>query len=452
MNLPVLMFALVVAVLAGVIFGLAPAFQFSKPDLTESLKESGRSSTAGRQSRVTRNFLVVLEVALSLVLLIGAGTLIRGLQAILKKDMGFNPKNVLSFQVSLQESKYPAAVQAGSFFQQALERMRHIPGVHSASAIDYLPLTAWTDYANFDIDGRPSPPPKEEFVAHYRVIDAQYFQTMQIPLVAGRYFTDGDTANAPAVAIMNQSLAKQYWPNGNPIGQRVRVHLTESKSAPYRPTVGNQWITIVGIVGDLEDRYFGNTNPGQLYLPDMQAPSRIMRIVLRTAAPPDSLAPSARQVIFSLDKNQPVTEMKSMEDLISESMSSEAINAKLLGFFALLALVLAAIGIYGVISYGVEQRTHEIGIRMALGAQPRDVMRLIVGQGVRLTLAGMVLGLAGAYALTTVLAGFLFGVKSVDIPSSAVAVVILGIVALSACYIPARRATRTDPLQSLRYE
>ncbi|MGB6484713.1 MAG: ABC transporter permease [Candidatus Acidiferrales bacterium] len=452
MNLPVLMFTLAVAILAGVIFGLVPAFQFSNPDLTESLKESGRSSTAGRQSRMTRNLLVVVEVALSLVLLIGAGTLIRGFQAILNKDMGFNPKNVLSFQVWLPDSRYPIAVQASSFFEQAIERMRHLPGVKSASAIDYLPLTGWTDFTNFDIDGRPSPPPKEEFVAHYRVIDAQYFQTMQIPLVGGRYFTDADTANAPAVAIINRSLAKQYWPNQDPIGQRVRVHLQQSKSAPFRPAANATWITIVGVVGDLKDRYFGNSNPGELYLPYMQVPSRIMRIVLRTAALPDSLAPSARQVIFSLDKNQPITEMKSMEELLSESMSSEALNAKLLGFFALLALVLAAIGIYGVISYGVEQRTHEIGIRMALGAQPRDVIRLIVGQGVRLALAGMVLGLAGAYALTTVLAGFLFGVKSVDLPSSAVAVVILGIVALSACYIPARRATRADPLQSLRYE
>lgn len=452
MNLPVLMFTIVVAILTGIVFGLAPAFQFSKPNLAESLKESGRSSTGGRESRMTRSVLVVVEVALSLVLLIGAGTLIRGFQAILNQDMGFNPKNVLSFQVSLADSRYPAAAQVGGFFDRAILKMRHLPGVESASAIDFLPLTGWTDLSSFDIDGRPAPPPKEEFVAHYRVIDAEYFQTMQIPLVGGRYFTSADASSAPSVAIINQALAKRYWPNQNPLGQRIRLHLTASKSAPYRPTVGNQWITIVGLVGDLEDRAFGSTKPGKLYLPYLQAPSRIMRIVLRTAVPPGSLVEPARQAIFSLDSNQPVTSMQSMEELLAASMSSEALNAKLLGFFALLALVLAAIGIYGVISYGVEQRTHEIGIRMALGAQRGDVIRLILSQGVRLTLIGLVLGIGGAYALTTVLAGFLFGVKSVDIPSSAIAVGILAIVAVSACYVPALRATRTDPLRALRYE
>jgi putative ABC transport system permease protein len=450
-NLPVLSFTLGVAILTGVIFGLAPAFQFSKPDLTEALKESGRSSTSGRQNRMTRNSLVIVEVALSLVLLIGAGTLIRGLQELLNQRIGFNPKNVLSFQVWLPDSRYPAAAQASDFFTRVIERMRHLPGVESASAVNFLPLTGWTDLTNFDIDGRPSPPPKEEFVAHYRVIDPQYFQTLQISLLNGRAFGDADTANSLSVGIIDETLAKKYWPNQNPIGQRVRVHLMQSKSAPYRPWVGNQWITIVGIVSDLEDRRFTQTQ-AVLYLPYTQAPSRIMRIVLRTTGPPESLASAARQVVFSVDKNQPVTEMKSIEQLQSASMSSQTLNAKLLTFFALLALVLAAIGIYGVISYGVEQRTHEIGIRMALGAHPRDVILLIVGQGLRLMLAGMVLGIAGAYALTTVLAGFLFGVKTIDVASSAIAVALLGIVALTACYIPARRATRTDPLQSLRYE
>ena len=452
LNFPVLVFTLAIAILTGVIFGLVPALQFSKTDLTESLKESGRSATGGVQSRTTRNALVVVEVALSLILLIGAGTLIRGLETILNRNMGFDPKNVLSFQVWLSDSRYPAAPQTRDFFQQAIERMRSLPGVKSASAIDYLPLTGWTDLTNLDIDGRTAPSPKEKFLASYRVIDAQYFQTMQIPLISGRYFTDADTEDAPPVGIINQALAKKYWSGQNPIGQRVRVHLMESKSAPYRPAANAAWITIVGVVGDLKDRYLAKMDPEAIYLPYTQVPSRLMYMVLRTAALPGPLATSARQAIFSLDKNQPITEMKSMEQRLSEVMSSEELNAKLLSFFAFLALVLAAIGIYGVISYGVAQRTHEIGIRMALGAQPRDVVRLIVGQGVRLTLAGMALGLIGAYVLTTVLAGLLFGVKSIDLPSSLVAIVLLGIVALSACYIPARRATRVDPLTSLRYE
>lgn len=451
-NLPVLLFAAVVAILTGIIFGLAPAFQFSKPDLTESLKEGGRGSTSGRQSRATRSFLVVVEVALSLVLLIGAGTLIRSFEAILKKNMNFNPKNVLSFQVWLPDSRYPTADAARQFFDQALAKIHHLPGVVSAGAVNFLPLTGWTDLSNFDIEGRPSPPPKEEFVAHYRITDAHYFQTMQIPLLKGRYFTDSDTANSQDVAIINQALANRYWPNQNPIGQRVRFHITQSKAALYRPIVFNQWFTIVGVVADLQDRIFGKTQPGQLFLPYTQAPSRIMRFVLRTAVPPDSVSSSARSAILSVDKDQPVTATTTMEHLISSSVSHEAVNMKILSCLALLALVLAAIGIYGVISYGVQQRTHEIGVRMALGAQPRDVIRLIVNQGARLTLIGIVLGLGGAYALTTVLAGLLFGVKSFDIPSSLISIVILVIVALSACYIPARRATRVDPLDSLRYE
>lgn len=451
-SLPVLLFAAAVAILTGIIFGLAPAFQFSKPDLTESLKEGGRGSTTGRQSRATRNFLVVVEVALSLVLLIGAGTLIRSFQAILKKNMNFNPRSVLAFQVWLPDSRYPTADAARNFFDQALDKIQHLPGVVSAGAVNFLPLTGWTDLSNFDIQGRPSPPPKEEFVAHYRVIDSRYFQTMQIPLLRGRYFTSADTENSQDVAIINQALAMRYWPNQNPVGQRVRFHITQSKAAPYRPIVFDQWFTIVGVVADLQDRIFGRSQPGQLFLPYTQAPSRIMRFVLRTTAPPDSMVASARGAIFSVDKNQPVTDVTSMEHLISGSVSHEAVNAKILSCLALLALVLAAIGIYGVISYGVQQRTHEIGVRMALGAQPHDVVRLIINQGARLTLIGIVLGLGGAYALTTVLAGFLFGVKSVDIPSSAVSVLILLIVALFACYIPARRATRVDPLDSLRYE
>lgn len=449
-NRQVLEFTVLIAILTGIIFGLAPALQFSNPDLNESLKEGGRGSTTGRHNRITRDVLAVVEVALSLVLLIGAGTLIRSFRAILKQDMGFNPKNVLSFQVWLSASKYPAPIQASHFFEQAMQRMRHLPGVESVGAVNFLPLTGWTDVTSFVVDGRPALSAKEEFVAHYRVIDEHYFQTMQIPLLNGRYFSDSDTPNSLSVAIINQALKQRYWPNSNPIGQRVRF--SQSNSAPYWPAVGNQSFTIVGVVGDLKDHRFGNANYGELYLHYMQAPSRIMRLVLRTTVPPASLAESARQVIFSLDKDQPVTGMATMEQLLSASVITQALNAKLLTSFAVLALVLAAVGIYGVISCGVQQRIHEIGVRIALGAQPRDVVRLIVGGGVRLTLIGMLLGIGGAYALTTVLAGFLFGVKSVDIPSSLIAVLILAAVALAASYIPARRATRVDPLTCLRHE
>ncbi|HEU5410585.1 MAG TPA: ABC transporter permease [Candidatus Acidoferrales bacterium] len=451
-NLPVLAFTFVVAILTGIIFGLAPAFQSSRTELTESLKESGRGSSAGRQSRSTRNSLVVVEIGMSLVLLVGAGTLLRGLSALLNANLGFNPENVLSFQVWLPDSHYATASGVRGFFNQAIAKMRAIPGVKSAGAINFLPLTGWTDLSNFDISGRPSPPPKEEFVAHYRVIDPGYFSTMQMPLLKGRDFSAADGENAQPVVIISEALAKKYWPNENPVGQQIRLHLQQSKAAPYRPAVSSDWTTIVGVVSNLQEREFIEHQLPLIYFPSAQVPSRIMRFVLRTSVPPDSLAASARQAVFSLDKNQPVTEMKSLHELRSETVSREELNAKLLTFFALLALALAAIGIYGVISYGVEQRTHEIGIRMALGARPSDVVRLIVREGFRLILVGIALGLAGAYALTNVLAGFLFGVKSIDLPSILLGIAILVIFALLACYVPARRATRVDPLNSLRYE
>ncbi|HLJ39968.1 MAG TPA: ABC transporter permease [Candidatus Acidoferrales bacterium] len=451
-NGTVFAFTIGVAILTGIIFGLAPAFQCSKANLAESLKESGRSSTGGMQRRLTRSFLAIIEIGLSLVLLIGAGTLIRSLRGLLDSNPGFNPKNVLSMQIWLPESHHQGTAQTREFFQQLIERMRTLPGVNSASAINFLPLTSWADFANFDIAGRPSPPPRQEFVAQYRIIDPQYFQTMQVPLILGRYFTDTDNQSAQGVAIVNQALAGQYWPNHDVIGQRVRLHLQESKSVPWRPGASDAWLTIVGIVANTNERKPGDQSEGELYLPYLQTPSRMMRFVLRTSGPPESLASAARQVVQSIDPNQPVTEVQSMEQLVSASVSSESLNASLLTFFAALALILAGIGIYGVISYGVEQRTHEIGIRLALGAQPRDVLHLIVRQGVRLALIGIVIGLGAAFGLIQVLSVAMFGIKSIDPASSIIAVVLLFLVAFFACYIPARRATRVDPVQALRYE
>lgn len=451
-NVTVLAFTFAVAILTGIIFGLAPAFQSSRAELTESLKESGRGSSGGRQSRSTRNSLVVVEIGLSLVLLVGAGTLLRGLSALLNTNLGFNPKNVLSFQVWLPDSRYTTPGEVRGFFQQAIAKMRAIPGVKSAGAVNFLPLTGWTDLSDFDISGRPSPPPKQQFVAHYRVIDPGYFTTMQIPLLKGRDFTAADGENAQAVVIISEALAKKYWPDQNPVGQQIRFHLETSKAAPYRPAISSDWATIVGVVSNLQEREFVEHQLPIIYFPAAQVPSRIMRFVLRTSVPPDSLAASARQAVFSVDKDQPVTEMKSLHELRSETVSREELNAKLLIFFALLALALAAIGIYGVVSYGIEQRTHEIGIRMALGARPGDVVRLILREGFRLIVVGILLGLIGAYALTNVLAGFLFGVKSIDLPSILIGIAVLVILAVLGCYLPARRATRIDPLNSLRYE
>jgi len=451
-NTTVLAFTVGIAILTGIIFGMAPAFQFSKTNLSESLKESGRSSTGGMQSRFTRNFLAVAEVGLSLVLLIGAGTLIRSLRDLLDANPGFNPRNVLSMQIWLPDSRYPGTTRTRAFFQQVIDRLRSLPGVVSAGAVNFLPLTGLTDFANFDIAGRPSPPPREEFVAQYRVIDPQYFQAMQIPLLRGRYFTNSDNKESPGVAIIDQDLARKYWPNQNPVGQQVRVHLHEAKSVPYRPSASNAWLTIVGIAGDIQEGGPAYLKSGKLYLPYQQVPSHLMRIVLRTAGPPDLLAGAARQVVQSVDADQPITKVKSLEEFLSASVSPQALNTNLLTFFAALALILAAIGIYGVMSYGVERRTHEIGIRLALGAQPSDVVRMIVRQGLQLALIGIAIGLGATYALIRALSGSMFGIKSLDPVPTACAALLLFLVAFLACYIPARRATRVDPVQALRYE
>jgi len=455
-NLPVLIFTLAATLATGIIFGLAPAFQSSKLDLNESLKEGGRGSAGAMRSRFMRNILAVSEVGLSLVLLIGAVMLIRSFRDLLSVDPGFNLKNVLSMQVWVPESRYPSQGQTRTFFQQLMPRVRALPGVRSASAINFLPLTAWTDFVNFDISGRPSPPPRQEYVAQYRIIDPDYFRTLEIPLARGRFFAETDNSQSAGVAIINEALAKQYWPNEDPLESRVRLHLQESTSSPWRPAASDSWLNIVGVVDDINDaglaRYGGDGKPGLIYLPYLQDPSRIMRLVLRTIGPPTTLTGAARSAVQSVDKDQPVTDVHSMEELFSESVSSQALNTTLVSFFAALALILAAIGIYGVISYGVEQQTHEIGIRMALGAQPRDVVRLVIRQGMKLALIGIVFGIAGGYAVTRLLANFTFGIKSLDPIATAIAIAILLVVALLACYIPARRATRIDPMDALRYE
>ncbi len=452
LNLPVLAFTLVIALLAGILFGLVPAFQSSNTDLNVSLKEGGRGSSDGVESRLARNALVVAEVGVSLVLLIGAVTLIRGFRNLLFTDPGFNPRNLLTMQVWLPYSRYPNSGQARAVFQQVVERIRTLPGVESASAINFLPLSGWTDITNLDIEGRQPDSPRSQFNANYRIVDDQYFQTLQIPVIKGRSFTPGDGEHAPLVATVNQTLAQEYWHDRDPVGQRIRVHLQESKNAPWEPDAAKDWMTIVGVVGDIQDREWGDRKVGEIYLPFPQNPTRVMGLVLRTTGPPLSLAESVRLVVEGVDKQQPVTEVKTMEQLLSEAVSPQALDSTLLGFFAGLALILAAIGIYGVISYSVEQRTHEIGIRLALGAQPRDVVRLTVQQGFRLALIGAALGLVAAYAVTRLLANSFFGIHSFEPDAAGAACLVLLLVAAVACYIPARRAARVDPMQALRYE
>ncbi|HKW90085.1 MAG TPA: ABC transporter permease [Candidatus Acidoferrales bacterium] len=452
LNWTVLVFTVAIALLTGIIFGLVPAFQSSRPDLNESLKEGGRSTSGGVESRLARNSLVVFEVGISLVLLVGAVTLIRGFRELLDTKPGFNPRNVLSMQVWLPYARYPDPALARSLFQQVIERMRSLPGVESASSVNFLPLSGWTDITNLDIEGRTPTSARAQFNAQYRVIDSRYFHTMQMPVLKGRAFSDADGEQAPLVAVINQTMARDYWSRNDPIGQRIRIHLQASQNVPWRATGSDNWITIVGVVGDIQNREWGNDTVREVYLPYLQEPSRLMSLVLRTRVPPLSLAQSVREIVADQDKQQPVTSVKTMEELLSDTTSPQALDSTLLGFFAALALILAAIGIYGVNSYSVEQRTHEIGIRMALGAQPRDILRLVIGQGLGIAIIGAGFGIIVAYAVTRLLANSFFGIHAVDPTAASAAVLVLLLVAAVACYIPASRAAAVDPLQALRCE
>lgn len=447
----VLVFTIGVSLLTGILFGLAPALQISRSHLSESLKEGSRGSTSGRRSHLVRSGLVVSEVALSLMLLVGAGLLLRSFVILLTQDLGFNPSNVLTMQVWLPANHYPEEARVIDYFQQATDRIAALPSVESASAIDFLPLTRWTSFCNFDIAGRTPPSEKEPFTSHYRVIDWRYFRTMGTPVKEGRGFAASDTANSQPVAIINQALAQRYWPNQNPLGKLIRIH-HQSPVPTYDADKQAGWLTIVGVVASTQDWEWGESQLPLLYLPFVQNPSRLMRFVVRSHGDISALTAGVRHVTASIDPDQPVTDVHTMDGLLAAALSQRRLSMTLLVIFAAIASILAAIGIYGVLAYAVTQRWHEIGIRMALGAEPRDVLRMVVGDGMRLAGLGLAIGLVASLVLMRYLRSELYGVKSSD-PLTFVCVAVgLLLVAFAACYFPARRATKVDPLAALRYE
>lgn len=449
-NFPVLLYTAAISLITGILFGLAPALHVARTDLQEAIKEGGKGSTS-RRGKWVRSTLVVAELAISLMLLTAAGLLIQSFSRLLGESAGFNPTGVLTLETWLPPAHYPSSAQAAAFYQQSLERIAAVPGVSEAGAINFLPLSGWQDFTDFDIEGRPAPPPGEEFNSQYRVVDANLFRTLEIPVLRGRAFSSSDGAEAPGVAIVSELLAHRYWPNQNPIGQRIRLHV-QPVPGPWRPDLRQDWLTIVGVAGDIREWEYADPHVPELYLPYLQNPSHLMRFTVRAAGDPSALAPAVRQAVWSVDKNQSITEVKTMDRLLSEVLAQRRLNIWLLAGFAGLALLLAAVGIYGVMSYSVDQRRHELGIRMAMGAQPGDVIRLLLGQGLRLTLAGILAGVIAAVLFSRWLSSLLFGVKPGDPFTLAVVAVILGVVALAACYIPARRAMRVDPLTALRYE
>jgi putative ABC transport system permease protein len=450
-NAAVLGFTLGISWLTGIVFGLAPAIQISRHKLYESLKEGGRGSAGGRHSRWMRSALVVSEVALSVMLLTGAGLLMRSFFLLMSENLGFNPTNVLTMQVWLRETHVPSGRQVANFYDQAIERVNALPGVKSASAVNFAPLTGWNGDCDFDIQGRATPPSGHHFTSQYRVVDWRYLQTMSIALKEGRDFAASDGPDTGGVAIVNEVLAHRYWPDQEPVGQQIRLEFPATRG-PFEPEPSSSWLTIVGVASDVRDGPWSEPKGPQLYLLLDQNPSRIMHLMVRTAGDPTAIASAVRQSIESGDPNQPMTQVRTMDDLIDASVMQRRLSMVLLAIFAAVATALAGLGIYGVMAYSVAQRTHEIGVRMALGAEPGDVLGLMVRDGMRLAGIGVALGIAGSIATTRYLQSELFGVRTIDPITLASVVVGLAAVAVAACYFPARRAAKVDPLIALRHE
>ncbi|MGH9445661.1 MAG: ABC transporter permease [Terriglobia bacterium] len=437
----VLAFTAAVALFTGVLFGLAPAFEASRSNLHETLKEGGRSGPAGVRRQRIRSLLVIGEVALTLVLLVGGVLMVESFVHLLDVNPGFDPHSVLTMQISLSPTQYSKPSQIAGFYHALLERVSHLPGVKAAGAVDVLPFSDFGNSGGFHIEGEPLRSGEVNPHADVRRVMPGFFRALRIPLRRGRFFTEADTASAPRVAIIDDVLAKEYWPTQSPIGHRV----TMASGSP-------QWYTVVGIVGNVRNRGFSAPRKGVLYFPLEQWPKFHMSLVIRTASNPEGVATAVRKAVASIDRQQPVYSVKTMEEYVSESVSDRRFAVFLLAMFAALALILAAVGIYGVISYSVSQRSHEIGIRMALGAQRRGILRMVLWQGVWLTLAGAGAGIALALGLTRLMASLLYGVKPADPITFVIVSLLLIGVALLASYIPARRATKVDPMEALRHE
>ncbi|MFP5261920.1 MAG: ABC transporter permease [Blastocatellia bacterium] len=444
-NPQVLGFTFLVSVLTGVVFGLAPALQASRPDLNETLKEGGRGGSEGGRRNLVRSMLVVFEVASALMLLVCAGLLMRSFMRLMDVNPGFNPQNLITMQVTLPRSKYGENTQMSAFYGQALERVKALPGVQSAAFGTNLPMSGNNTSASFSVEGLQVAPGESSPHGDPHLVTPDYFQAMQIPLLKGRYFTEQDSKDSLPVTIIDDVLADRYWPDQDPVGRRIAAHF-DSKAGQLN------WRTIVGVVGHVKRYGLDGKVKEQYYFPEAQRTQPNMALLVRSASDPARLVPSIRDAIHAVDKDQPIYRVMSMEEMVSNSVAQKRFSMVLLGIFAGVALLLAAVGIYGVMSYSVTQRTHEIGIRMALGASRGDVLKMVVRQGMTLTLIGVGVGLGFALLVARVMSSLLFGIGSHDTATFITIPAILAGVALGACFIPARRATRVDPMVALRYE
>jgi putative ABC transport system permease protein len=434
----VLAFTAGISLLAGVAFGCLPALRCSSPDLSSSLKEGG-TLAGGSQRGGVRSLLVVSQIGLSVVLLIGAGLLIRSLLLLESVDPGFRPERVLAFQLSAPQTTGSGSPGPQGFFRDVLARIETIPGVAAAGATDEIPFGMMRTTRSFEIEGQAASPFRA-FIADVRIASPGYFRAMGIPLLLGRGFAERDGADAPKVAIVNELMARRFFPNQSPLGKRIE---TSTPPALFE---------IIGVVGNVKQGLLRGEFGPEIYLSWLQRPAPELCFAVRTAGEPASLVPALRTAVREVNRDQPIYAVRTMEQAISDSITAERFNALLLGGFAAMALLLAVIGTYGVIAYSVEQRRHEIGIRMALGAQRGDVIGLIMKQGTVLALAGLAAGSAGALAVSRLLTGMLYGVGATDPLTFAAVAFLLGAAALLAAFIPARRAARADPMVALRYE
>ena len=438
---PVLAFTLAVSVLTGVVAGLLPAIRASKTNLNDSLKQGLGRTDADSSGHRTRSVLVISEVALSLVLLIGAGLMIRTFSRLRNVDPGLDPHNVLTMSFSLSSTKYDKPIQQIAFYDQVLQRVRSLPGVAAAGAIDSLPLGDGGSTQPIAVEGHPALAMSEQPEVAVRVVEPGFFEAMRIPLLQGRALNIADAADRPSVIVISQSMAKRFWPAENPIGKRLTMSFSPEKSRE-----------VVGVVGDVKDGLDVLDPVATLYVPLAQQPTPYMSLVVQTSSPPSTLVSAVSGAVHEVDRQQPALDVITMDEMVTNSLSHQRFNMLLLSAFSGLALLLAAIGIYSVLAYSVRRRMREIGVRMALGAQRGDILQMILGQGTKLALIGTGIGVAAAFGLTRLMASQLFGVTATDPITFLSVATLIVLVALAACYIPARRATKVDPMVALRYE
>ncbi|HKW47109.1 MAG TPA: ABC transporter permease [Gemmatimonadaceae bacterium] len=447
----VLVFSAVVAILTGLLFGLAPALHAAKTNVGQMLKESTRGSSARRGAHRTRGTLVVAEMALAVILLIGAGLLARSFVALTSVDTGYRAENVVTMSVTLPSTKYPWDQQAISFVHQVLDRTRQLPEVQGAAVAFGRPLDENGMRVTFERTDRPPSTPDKRLVADVRAVSPEFFSTLHIPVIAGRGLQTTDSPNAPQVVVVSQAFVKQFYPNENPLGKHIVLGWGRQRSENKADTV-NAGGEIVGVIGDVKSYGASEAAPSTVYLPYDQGPIGDVSVLVRSTASPSLTINGTRAAIKEVDNDLPVFDIKKMTDVVNESIAQPRFYAILLGSFAGIALVIAALGIYGVISYAVTQRTRELGIRIALGAQRERVVRLVIGQGLTLTLLGIALGIAGAFMLTRLIATMLFGVAPADPLTFAGVATMFVLVACLASYLPARRAAGVDPIIAMRAE